>query len=184
MKVLEYINYEVRPTEECFLIRPLREIYNRDRTKNKDYFMQSLSIVYFLVDPRSSYSYIIDEGERLKAILEQEGLPKDFKIDDRLRRAIDIYREHTVTSSYLLLQDTKLVIEDMRRALKSINWDTLEEKDKVNAIKTVASITAMIPKIVKDLSDAEKAVTKEIEEQGRARGGNDSKSLFDDGIGL
>ena len=69
----------------------------------------------------------------------------------------------------------------MRKVLKSIDWEGLEEKDKVNAVKTVASITSMIPKIVKDLTEAEKAVTKEIEEQGRARGGQ-SKTLMEDGI--
>lgn len=41
----------------------------------------------------------------------------------------------------------------------------------------------MIPKLVKDLTEAEKAVVKEIEEQGRARGGN-NKKLFEDGINL
>ena len=40
----------------------------------------------------------------------------------------------------------------------------------------------MVPKIVKDLSEAERAVEKELEEQGVARGGNESKSLMEDGI--
>jgi hypothetical protein len=40
----------------------------------------------------------------------------------------------------------------------------------------------MLPKIAKDLAEAERAVEKEIEEQGTARGGNESKSLMDDEI--
>ena len=51
----------------------------------------------------------------------------------------------------------------------------------MNAIKNIASTVSMIPKLVKDLSEAEKAVTKEIEEAGRARGGN-AKKLMEDGI--
>ena len=58
----------------------------------------------------------------------------------------------------------------------------MDEKDKVNAVKTVASIASMTPKIVKDLAEAEKAVAQEIEDQGRARGGNETKSLMDDGL--
>lgn len=181
MHLIEFSNYQIIPTEEAFLIAPIRKLYNLDKTKNKEKFMQLLSIIYFYADPRSSYSYIIDDKERLKEILEQEGLPKDFKIDKTLQEAIDIYKKHAITTSYLLLQDTKEVIENMRKVLKSIDWGGLEEKDKVNAVKTVASITSMIPKIVKDLTEAEKAVTKEIEEQGRARGGQ-SKTLMDDGI--
>lgn len=182
MHLIEYTNYEIVPTEEAFLIKPIRDLYNEDKTKNKEKFMQQLSILYFIADPRSSYSYILDEEERFKEILKQEGLPENFKISKKLQEAIDIYKKHTITASYLLLQDNKEVIENMRRVLKSIDWDGLEEKDKVNAVKTVASITSMIPKIVKDLAEAEKAVTKELEDLGRARGGNEAKSLFEDGI--
>lgn len=32
--------------------------------------MTQMSIIYFLADPRSSYNYIINEEERLKAIIE------------------------------------------------------------------------------------------------------------------
>lgn len=181
MHLIEYNNYQITPTEEAFLIAPIRKLYNSDKTKNKEKFMQLLSVIYFYADPRSSYNYITNDEERLKEIIVQEGLPINFKIDNVLQEAIDVYKKHVITTSYLLLQDTKEVIENMRKVLKSINWEGLEEKDKVNAVKTVASITSMIPKIVKDLTEAEKAVTKEIEEQGRARGGQ-SKTLMEDGI--
>lgn len=181
MHLIEYNNYQITPTEEAFLIAPIRKLYNSDKTKNKEKFMQLLSVIYFYADPRSSYNYITNDEDRLKEIIIQEGLPSNFKIDKALQEAIEIYKKHVITSSYLLLQDTKEVIENMRKVLKSINWEGLEEKDKVNAVKTVASITSMIPKIVKDLTEAEKAVTKEIEEQGRARGGQ-SKTLMEDGI--
>ena len=181
MHLIEYNNYQITPTEEAFLIAPIRKLYNSDKTKNKEKFMQLLSVIYFYADPRSSYNYITNDKDRLKEIIIQEGLPSNFKIDKALQKAIEIYKKHVITSSYLLLQDTKEVIENMRKVLKSIDWEGLEEKDKVNAVKTVASITSMIPKIVKDLTEAEKAVTKEIEEQGRARGGQ-SKTLMEDGI--
>ena len=57
--------------------------------------------------------------------------------------------------------------------------------DKGKLIFTPQSITAaikQIPQLSKELKDAEQAIAKEIEEQGRARGGNESKSLMDDGI--
>lgn len=181
MHLIEYSNYEITPTEEAFLIAPIRKLYHKDKTKNKENFLKQLSIIYFYIDPRSSYSYIVDDKERLKEILIQEGLPTNFKFDKDLEDALEIYKKHIITSSYLLLQDTKEVIENMRKVLKSIDWENLEEKDKVNAIKTVASITSMIPKIVKDLNEAEKAITKEIEEQGRAKGNKD-KTIMDDGI--
>ena len=94
---------------------------------------------------------------------------------------IELYKKLTCTTSSLLLEDTKAAVENVRKMLKSIDFNVLEEKDKVTALKNMTSVTAMIPKLVKDLTEAEKAVTKEIEESGRARGGN-NKKLMEDGI--
>ena len=182
MHLVEYVNYEIKPTQEALLIKPIRKLYNQDRSKTKDKFLQALSVLYFYVDPRSSYSYIVDDADRLEAIIEQEGLPSNFKITGDLADAMECYRKHCTTASSLLLQTTKMTIENMRKNLNSIDYGSLEEKDKVTAMKNIAAITQMIPKIVKDLSEAERAVEKEIEEQGTARGGNESKSLMDDGI--
>ena len=49
-------------------------------------------------------------------------------------------------------------------------------------INSVTTAIRQIPQLAKDVMDAEKAVAKEVQEQGTARGGNDSKSLMDDGV--
>lgn len=179
--VLEFENYQVVPTQECFMIKPLRKIYTKDRTKNKEEFMRAITIVYFMADPRSTYNYILDEEDRLKAILEEEGVEKGFKLTDDIKEAILVYKKHTITSSQLALEDAKYAVEKLRKTMRAIDFDSMEEKDKANAAKTVASIISMLPKIVKDLQDTEKVVAKEIEEQGRARGGSE-KTITDDGF--
>lgn len=182
MHILEYNNYQVEPTQEAFLIKPIRDLYNADRTKSKDKFMTQMSILYFLVDPRSSYNYIIDKDERLKAIIEQEGLPADFKIDKKLQQAIDIYKEHVVTTSSLLLQDTKLAIDKVRHFLRNVDLAAVDDKNKpIYTINSVTSAIKQIPQLAKDVIDAEKAINREIEEQGKLRG-TANKTLMDDGI--
>lgn len=183
MHILEYTNYEVVPTEEAFLIKPIRELYNADKSKTKEKFMQQMSILYFMVDPRSSYNYIIDSEDRYKAILEQEGLPKDYKIDKKLQAAMDIYKEHTTTSSYLLLQDMKVAIEKVRQFLRDVDLKAVDDKGKpLYTINSVTTAIKQIPQLAKDVMEAEKVIAKEIEEQGRARGGNQNKTLFEDGF--
>lgn len=57
--------------------------------------------------------------------------------------------------------------------------------DKGKPLYTISSVTTaikQIPQLAKDLMEAEKAVSKEISEQGRARGGNSNKTLMDDGV--
>ena len=182
MHILEYNNYQVEPTQEAFLIKPIRELYKADKSKTKDKFMTQMSVIYFLVDPRSSYNYIIDEDERLKAIIEQEGLPSNFKIDKKLQEAIDIYKKHVITTSYLLLQDTKLAIDKVRQFLRDVDLTAVDDKNKpIYTINSVTSAIKQIPQLAKDVIDAEKAITREIEEQGKLRG-TANKTLMDDGI--
>ena len=187
MKLIKYENFVLDISDEAMLVGPIRKLYNQDKTKGKEVFLKQASILFFVYDPRSNYSYIINEEDRLDEVLVQEGIAKDvwskkYKTSD-FDKAVKRYKELTKSSSTELLDDTRLQIENIRKVLKSVDYDNMEEKDKVNAVKTVATIVGMIPKLVKDLSEAEKAVTKEIEEQSKARG-NSEMSLFDTGINL
>ena len=144
--------------------------------------MTQMSIIYFLADPRSSYNYIIDEKDRLAAIIEQEGLPANFKIDKKLQSAIDIYKQHTTTTSSLLLQDTKLAIDKVRQFLRDVNLKDTDDKGKpLYTINSVTSAIKQIPQLAKDVIEAEKAINREIEEHGKLRG-TANKTLMDDGI--
>jgi spermidine/putrescine-binding protein len=103
MHILEYSNYLIQPTQEALLIKPIRKLYNKDKTKNKEKFLQTMSLIYFYVDPRSTYNYITNDEERFQAILKQEGLPKNFTITKEIQEAIDEYKKHCITTSFLLL---------------------------------------------------------------------------------
>lgn len=181
MKLVKLENYELKYSEELLLLKPFRVMFNADKTKDKSHFLDFLSIIYFQFDPRSDFMYISDEEERLKTICESNGydIPKFNKQEIA---CINLYKEACISASSLLLEDTRITINKIREMLRDVDFSNLEEKDKVNAIKTVASTVSMIPKLVKDLTEAEKAVTKEIEEQTRARGGNESKKVFEDGV--
>lgn len=185
MHIIEYNNYTIEPTQEAFLIKPIRDLFNKDKSKTKEKFLQQMSVLYFYADPRSTYNYIIDDEERLKAIIEQEGLPEDFKITEDLDKALQEYKKHTITTSYLLLQDTKIAVDKVRQFLREVDLTAVDDKGKpLYTINSITQAIKQIPQLSKDLLEAEKIVSKEIEEQGRARGGNDNKSLFDDGFGL
>lgn len=183
MHILEIVDYNIQLTEEALLIKPIRDLWNADKSKTKEKFMQQCSVLYNMADPRTSYNYILEEDERLKAIIEQEGLPKDFKIDEKLQKAIDVYKAHTMTPSLLLLRRAQKSADKLGKFLEDVDFTATDDKGKLlYPINTVASAIKQIPSIVKDLQDTEKIVTKEIEEEGRARGGNESKKAYEDGI--
>lgn len=182
MHILEFVDYQVQPTQECMLIKPFRDLYKKDRSVGKDHFMEVMSVIYFYVDPRSSYSYITSDEDRLAAIIEQEGLDKKFKIAD-YQDLIDIYKKHVITASYQLLQNARIAADKVGKFLAKV--DLFEEDEKGKPKYTVNSVTTamkQIPEIVKQLQLTEKLVSKEIEEEGRMRGGNEGKTIFEDGV--
>ena len=169
MKLIRVLNYELKVADEALLVRPIRKLWNMDRSKGKETFYKQMSILYFVYDPSSNYAYISNEKDRLKEVLEQENIT-DFHNTAEFKDAVEAYKKLVRTPSSELLNDVRLTVDKMRQALTSIDFDDLEEKDKVSAINTVTAVISKIPKLVKDLSEAERAVTKELEEQGSARG--------------
>ena len=183
MHIINFDNYQISLTEEAMLIKPIRDLWNADKSKNKEKFMQMASVIYFYADPRSSYSYIIDDQERLNEIIVQEGLPSNFTLSPKLLEAIECYKKHVITSSYKLLQSTKVAINKLSDFLENVDLTEKDEKGRI--VYTISSITQaikQIPQLSKDLLEAERIVTKEIEETGRARGGSETKTIFEDGF--
>ena len=169
MKLIEVENYDLKVAPEALLVRPIRRLWNQDRSQRKEQFYKQMSVLFYTYSPSSNYSYIMDERERLKEVLEQECIG-DFRPSAEFKEAVEIYKKLNVTASSELLADVKLTIDKVRQVLKSIDFESLDEKDKVSALNTITTVVAKIPKLVKDLSEAEKAVAKELEETGKARG--------------
>jgi len=169
MKLIKVEDYQLKVADEALLVKPFRKLWNMDRSQGKEQFYKQMSLLYYVYSPSSNYSYIVDEKARMKEVMEQEDI-RDIKNNTEFKAAVEVYKKLVKTASSELLTDVRMTIDKVRQALNSINFDDLEEKDKVTALNTVTSIVSKIPKLVKDLSEAEKAVAKELEEQNTARG--------------
>lgn len=181
MHILEYENYIVTPSQEAFLIKPIRDLYNADKSDTKESFMQQMSILYFMSDPRSSYTYILDSKIRLQEILRQEGLPSDYKISKDLQKAIDEYKNHVTTPTSELVQATRTAISKLSNYLADI--DLHEEDDKGKPKYTISNITTalkQIPDLLKQLNEVEKKLLEDLEDN-EARG-SQQKSIMEDGL--
>jgi len=185
MKLINFRNYQLEINDEALLVKPIRDLYNKDLSPNKEDFITQCSIIYFMADPRSSYSDIIDLTERFEEIKKQEGLPKSYKISKQLQAAIDVYKEMTKTSASLLLEDTKVAIDKIRKFLREIDLTAVDDKGKpIYPINQVASTVKMVPQLAKDITEAERLVNSEIELSNRKRGGELGKSMFEEGFKL
>ena len=176
MKLFKYEGYRIVISEEALLLKPFKKIWDRDKTKNKEKAYMELGFIYFYCDPRSDYQYLTDEEERLKAIKEGEGIPDKWSPDNIVKEAMNFYNGFKPTSA-LLLEDTRNMVNGYRAKLREITQDmsNLEIKD----IKDIGAIIKQIPALVKDLDEAERAVSKEIIESNKVRGSQE-KSIYED----
>ena len=179
IKLFKYEGYKLNISEEALLLKPFKEIWQRDKSKNKDKALQELGYIYFMLDPRSDYMYITDNEERSKAIIEGEGLPNTWKVDSTLQEAMDYYKSFRPTSA-LLLEDTRIAVDKLREALRSINLTDVDDKGRpIYTLNTIVATIKQVPALVKDLDDAERAIAKEIVQNDKIRGSAE-KSMYED----
>ena len=183
MKLLEYKDYRVSPTPEAFLVKPIRKMYNSDRTKSKETFMQQLAYLYFMTDPRSPYIEIPDEDDRKAEVCKQEGLPENFRPSSDLKEAMSIYEKLTITSSKRLLEATRTAADALKEELESSKELLSERTDKgarVTKPNDIIAVMERLLKVIPQLQDLERKVDSEIRETTRARG--TENTLFEDGV--
>ena len=172
MKLIEFDGMEFKVADEAFLVRPIRELFQKDKSKRKEEFWRQISYLWFMCDPRSSYQYLTDPIERSVEIKKQEGFGADWEPSELLKEAMDIYRKQTITTSAILLEGMRKGIDKLSSFLS-----TTEFTDK-----TVASMTSalrQIPELARALSEAEKSLAKDFEIDDKARG-NAVKAVGED----
>ena len=48
MRLLTFEDYEVRVAPEALLVKPIRMLWNQDRSKQKEKFFQQMSYLFFI----------------------------------------------------------------------------------------------------------------------------------------
>lgn len=183
MKLVRVDNYQLKVEDELLLLTPFRKLYKKDKTRDKGNFIEFLTLIYYVYDPRSDYSYIVNEKERLKEVCETNGINKE-KFTDLEQECIDLYKQLTTTISNELLRSTKIAISKVRQFLENLDMNAVDDKGKpLYTISSVTTAIRQIPQLAKDVMDAEKAIAKELQEQGRVRGGAELH-VMEDGIDL
>lgn len=177
MKLFKYEQYKVIISEEAFALKSFRVIWNRDRSASKEKALMELGYVYFMVDPRSDYQYLVDEKERSQAIKEGEGFPEDWKPDKIITEAMELYSSFKPASA-LLLEDTRFMVDRFRKKLKEV---VDSDEIGIKELKEMSALIRQLPSIVKDLDEAEKALISEMRNQGKMRGQGE-KTIFEDSL--
>lgn len=180
MKLIEYDGLEFKIADEALLIRPIRELFQKDKTKKKEEFWKQISYLWFMCDPRSTYQYITDDAARSLEIKKQEGLGEDWEPSGLLREAMDIYRKQSITTASILLESMRKGIEQLRKFFEEFDLFAKDKNDRpIYQVSTMTAALKQVPELAKALVDAERSLAKDFATDDKARG-NTEKAVGED----
>lgn len=179
MRLLTYEGYNLTIDPMLLALKPFKAIWQRDKTEKKERAIQEIAYIYFMEDPRSDYQYITDIDTRESQIREGEGIKASWKPDGTVKEAQKLYASFK-TSSALLLEDTRFAIDKLRKQLREIDLNAVDDKGKpIYTLNVITSTIKQIPELIKSLDEAEKSLAKEIAQNDRVRGAQE-KSIYED----
>ena len=171
MKLIEFDGQEFKLADEALLVRPIRELFTKDKSKKKEEFWRQISYLWFMCDPRSTYMYLVDEDVRSKEIKLQEGFGADWEPSELLKEAMDVYRKQTVTTASILLESMRKGIEQLRKFFSEFDLFALDKNDRpIYQVSTMTAALKQVPELAKALVEAEKALAKDFVTDDKARG--------------
>lgn len=179
IQLLKFEGYNIVISPEALMLVPFRKIWERDKSKDKSKALLEITFIYFIEDPRSDYQYLVDRNTRQEEIIKGIGLPSNWKPDKLIKEACELYSSFKPMSAGLL-EDTRYFVNNLRKKLRTMDFD--EKDDKGKPIYTLSSITETINKIpilAKNLDEAERTLSKDITNEAKARGAQ-TKALLED----
>jgi hypothetical protein len=183
MKLLKFEGYKLTIEPELLTLKSFKKIWNRDRSPDKQKAILEIGYIYHFCDPRSDYNYITDLVTRKEAIKVGEGFPETWEPDAIILEAMSFYTSFK-TTAVLLLEDTRLAIDKVRKGLQDIDLTKTDDKGKlVYSLATVTATIRQIPSLIEELNKAEKAIHSDLAHTGKMRGTGE-KTIMEDSLDI
>ena len=177
------------PTIRQLVDRDVRELYTRDKSKDKRQYISESIVIYYLGDPKSPAKQSgLSDPEALVMAIEQAGLNKDYIPDALVLRLIKRYYEQNITEAGKVVENLIKSIHNIGLSVDVINnllneklhsTITLEEIPTImQMVDNVSKTAGSIPSIVKKLEEAKQNLMYEKETE-ISRGGGSVLSSMD-----
>ena len=170
------------PTIRQLLDKDVRELYRRDKSKDKSKYIAECIVIYYLGDPKSPARQSgLSEPEALKMAIEQANLDKSYIPDVLVLKLIKRYYNENITEAGKVvdnilkgIHNINLSIDVMNNLLnEKLNGQiTLEEVPVVlNLIDNVNKQAGSPPALLKKLEEAKQNLMYEKETEVSRGGG-------------
>ncbi len=177
------------PTTRQLIDKEIRELYARDKTKDKSMYIKECIVIYYLGDPKSPARQSgLSDPEALKMAIAQADLPSSYIPDKLVLHLIRRYYEENITEAGRVVENIMQGIHNINLSISLIN-NLLNEKMNSNlTLEDTATILTLIdsvnkkagdlPGILKKLEEAKQNLMYEKETE-LARGGAQVLSSMD-----
>lgn len=172
--VYDNVNNRLEINEpEILLTKEFKDLYDRDKSKNKSKFWKELTYIYLAIDWKSPYSQYSEQERHEEAINDSELTEQEFN-DPIFREACRKYKN---------LQDSNKSVKLLKAARSAADqfidyFETiidLNERDQngkpVFSAEKVMKEMGMLNKVHEELIDLENRVKKELAEKSTLRAG-------------
>ena len=183
MNLVKWENNQITISPEALQIKAFKDLWNKDKSKDKEIAKQELGIIYFMYDPRSEYQYETDLEERLAIIKEQTGIDSSWEISPVFENAVEVYKYLTHTTAASILESNRIAVKTIRTVVESpLEELDLDAQKKVEYVDKLAGLVAKANKLAEEIAKAEKEIHKDVEEHSAKMRGTRTLSLGDAGL--
>ncbi len=170
MKILELNNDRVSISAEALGLLFFKDLWSRDKSKNKEKAYNDIAYVFYYSDFNSPlYQYPPDERDKM--IREYIVTDKSFKVDELVQKAIKGYEAINTTPSMRMLESVQIAISKMENYFKNVNYEEVD-------IDKVGKFIERLPKLIESVNQASEICRKESITSTKVRG-NASVGLFE-----
>lgn len=179
----------IPPNVRQLIDKDIRELYTRDKSKDKSKYIKECIVIYYLGDPKSPAKQAgLSDAEALKMAIEQAGLRSDYLPDALVLRLIKRYYDQNIGEAGRTVENILKGIHNVNLSIDVINQILNEQLKSTTDLDTIDRILSLVdqvnkkagelPATVKKLNEAKENLMyeKEIE---LARGGNQVVSSMD-----
>ena len=179
----------IAPTVRQLIDNDVRELYRRDKTKDKSKYIAECIVIYYLGDPKSPAKQSgLSDKEALATAIEQAGLPKTYIPDSLVIRLIERYYNQNITEAGKVVENILKGIHNINLSIDVINeYLSVKLSQPVNP-EDIGTILTMVdnvnkkagelPSILKRLEEAKQNLMYERQTEV-SRGGNQVISSMD-----
>jgi|JI10StandDraft_1071094.scaffolds.fasta_scaffold70734_3 hypothetical protein len=160
MSIFQLENNVVKISPEVISIPEFKEIWDRDKSKEKGKAYKEIAYVYFMADYKSPYT-AYPPGEREDKIKSDFIRDESWVRDDKVNAAIKKYEELQQTPTLRLLMSAKFAAEKLSEFFRTQDPEH----------RNYTSNLEKLGKIIESLDKLEERVKKEETNQNRVRGG-------------